>query len=230
MNENPRIHWRYATADSLDRSCDRAPADWLTTGEQEELARWQDLRRRQAWLRGRALAKQLVIAVEAADLGGTILPLGDIEILSRDVLGRVNRPLVACQGRLRECALSISHTARGVLVAYSRRRGVCIGVDAALSGAMPPSVIRTWFTPAEQEWLARSQSASIGCFVWAAKEALYKACNRGEGFDPRAVEILPHTRATYRGRSLRGLQMRSRLVDGHIAVMAAISTNPASSN
>ncbi len=230
MSEHQQIHWRYATAETLDRLCNCAPAEWLTLAERDELARWHDTRRRQSWLRGRMLAKQLIAAVGGAkpanrEPGTTVLENSDIEILSRDAAGRVNRPLVACQGRPRECSLSISHTTRGVLVAYSLQRAVCLGVDAALCGEVPPSVIRSWFTTAEQEWLARSQSAPIGCFVWAAKEALYKACNRGEGFDPRAVEILPHARATYRGQPLPGLRLRSRLIDGHIAVMAAISTN-----
>ena len=61
-----------------------------------------------------------------------------------------------------------------------------------------PPAQQLWYTPREQARVRRSlkdpvvngRAAWRAAWMWAAKEALYKVCNRGEGFDPRQTEIL----------------------------------------
>ena len=86
---------------------------------------------------------------------------------------------------------------------------------------------RLWFTRAEQEWFDRGGASEIGCLLWAAKEAVFKACNRGESFEPAAIEILPCGAGTYRGAALTSLRLRSWEVDGHVAVVASVESDKA---
>jgi phosphopantetheinyl transferase len=215
--QSANIYHRYLSGSSLDAWADRPADDWLSVREQAELRTWRDAGRRRAWLRGRALAKQLIADHLAPGAAGST-----IEILSRDTDGRVNRPRVSWNGVERGWSLSISHTDRGVLAAICERSDVLLGVDVAVSRPLPASLSQLWFTQAERAWVAEARSSGIACFIWSAKEALYKACNRGESFDPRQVEVLPHGRGTYGGAALQDLRLRSWTVDGHVAVMASL--------
>jgi phosphopantetheinyl transferase len=212
-----KIFHRYASGSSLDALADRPADGWLSVREQAELRRWRDAGRRRAWLRGRALAKQLI-----ADHLVPGAAWNTIEILSRDAAGRVNRPRVSCDGVERVWSLSISHTERGALAAVCERSDVSLGVDVAVRRPLPASLSQLWFTQAERDWVAEARSTTIACFIWSAKEALYKACNRGESFDPRQVEVLPQGQGTYAGAALRDMRLRSWTVDGHVAVMASL--------
>ena len=80
-----------------------------------------------------------------------------------------------------------------------------------------------WFTPLEQCWFHETQSPGIASFIWAAKEALYKACNQGESFAPRDVEVLPDGRCSYRQSPLPSCRLQSWTADGHLAVLAAVT-------
>jgi phosphopantetheinyl transferase len=190
---------------------------WLGRRERAELAAWRDPRRRGAWLLGRILAKQLV----ADAYGG--LELQQIEILSRDSLGRVNRPVVWLDGVEQPGSLTISHSHRGALAALDTSGNVVLGADLADSGTFSDGFVELWFTPPERRWFQETQSSGIACFIWAAKEALYKACNRGESFAPRDVEVLPDGRCSYRHAPLAGCRLQSWTVDGHLAVLAAVA-------
>ena len=205
---------RYASADVIDALGDAC----LGPREQVELAAWRDAGRRRAWLRGRVLAKQLIAACQATSAAPPV-----IEILSRDAAGRVNRPRVSVDGVARPWSLSISHTDRGVLAAVCLRPAHVLGVDLAPAADLHDGLLRVWFTPAERRWVERTCSSAIACFIWSAKEALYKACNRGESFDPRAVEIRSHGEASYRRRPISDIRLRSWTVDGHVAVMASVA-------
>ena len=83
----PRVLRRYCALPISTSCCADWASDWLSTREQAEFALWRDERRRRGWLTSRVLAKQLL--GETAGAAAT-----DFEILSRDELGRVNRPLV----------------------------------------------------------------------------------------------------------------------------------------
>ena len=66
----------------------------------------------------------------------------------------------------------------------------------------------------------------MASFIWAAKEAIYKACNLGESFAPRAVELFSDGRASYRQLSLDAIELRSWNIDSQLAVLAIVGSGP----
>jgi phosphopantetheinyl transferase len=86
-----------------------------------------------------------------------------------------------------------------------------------------------WFTPVEKAWYRDAGAVHIGAYIWAAKEAIYKATNAGESFAPRDVEIRSDGQCHYRNLPLANCQLKSWSVDGHLAVLAIVRS-PVSSN
>jgi phosphopantetheinyl transferase len=65
---------------------------------------------------------------------------------------------------------------------------------------------RSWLTAAEAAFLQQNQVDMTVADIWAMKEAVYKACNRGEAFTPRSIEIhlaADGTTVRYHGHNLR---------------------------
>ena len=195
----------------------------LSQRERAELLTWRDAGRRRAWLCARVAAKRLIAEHWPGELA-----VAHLEILSRDEQGRPNRPQVFLKSRPLACSLAISHTERGVLVGLADGWSTRVGVDLAQCGWPRDGFARLWLTSGERAWVDGSASADIASFVWAAKEALYKACHSGESFAPAAFEILPTGGASYRGNPIDGLTLRSWTVDGQVAVMASIDTRATS--
>jgi phosphopantetheinyl transferase len=223
MNTNERatfgtasavVHRRYAPARSIDVQCDRYGGSWLGERERTELSAWRDARRQRAWLRGRMLGKQLV----STKLCTAPQP-ATTEILSGDGRGR---PRVWLDGVEQPWSLSISHTEMGVLVAICQQPETLLGVDLTPCEALSNRFIRLWFTPAEVAWLDETPSANNACFLWAAKEAIYKACNQSESFDPRHIEVLPTSGCRFHGVRLEDCRLQSWSIDRQIAVLATI--------
>jgi phosphopantetheinyl transferase len=213
---------RYLPARDLDAAVGLLAESSLSRRERNELAAWRDADRRRAWLRGRLLAKQMI----AERLGDGSRPAA-IEILSRDPAGRVNRPRVWRDGCEQSWPLSISHTEHGALAAFSTADGVALGVDLVSPARLSAGFVRLWFTTREQDWVQHSDDPGTGCFLWAAKEALYKACNAGEGFRPTAVELFCSGQCRYRDHRFDGNVLQSWAIDGQLAVMAVITNVPA---
>jgi phosphopantetheinyl transferase len=199
--------YRYSAAESLDRQMPQA-TDWLTDRELSELDRWRHPARRQAWLRGRWLMKRLMIA-ELHHLN-----YRDVEILADR---QERRPRVFHCGELQVWPLSISHTDAGVLAAISWRPETAVGVDLVSLEPLPRGFSRLWFSAAErQSHLGPNE-------IWAMKEAIYKACNRGEPFDPRTIEVTPD-RYRYRNHVLPNCEVIAWTVDGHAAAFVIVDT------
>ncbi len=209
---------RYGAVVQFDGLLREMDADWLSPREANELAQWRDENRRRSWLLSRIVGKRLVAEAAGA------YPR-DIEILSRDVQGRVNRPLLWNAGARLPWSLSISHTERGVLVALAATEHASIGVDLALDDSFSPRIADLWFTPAEQSWYREANSRNIGATIWAAKEALYKIISNGESFAPRAFEILANGQCRHRGVLLADCRLQSWSIDGHLAVLAVLPAN-----
>jgi 4'-phosphopantetheinyl transferase len=211
----------YAPLEELWAEPLESPGGWLTTGELVELARLHDSGRRNQWLAGRRLAKRLI-----AELSGE--RPADIQILTRNQRGLGVRPRITIQGRLLAWALSISHSDCAVLAAVAPRGALRLGVD--LASAMPASerFVRTWFSAAERRWLEGQRSAGAQT-LWAIKEAVYKAANDGEGWNPRQIEVLPlstgQLRCVYRGRQLERLVIEICHFDDHVAAIACLATH-----
>ncbi|HTM54363.1 MAG TPA: 4'-phosphopantetheinyl transferase superfamily protein [Pirellulales bacterium] len=217
--ERALVYRRYRSLRQFDELSSEPDLKWLTAGERAELGWWRDRGRRQASLAGRMLAKELV-----ANHAGATYRREEVEILSRDEKSRGKRPRIRCHGVEQPWSVSITHSEGGVLAALCVTEGVRVGVDLARTDGLSDAFVRLWFTPAEQAWLRETDCSSIAGFIWAAKEAVYKACNNGESFSPRDVEVLPHERCSYRQSPLADYSLRSWSIDGHIAVMVTVGT------
>jgi phosphopantetheinyl transferase (holo-ACP synthase) len=207
-------------------------AAWLTAGERAELALLADDGRRRQWLAGRLAGKELVVRT------GRARRLGDVEIRTRDVLGRGNRPRVRVAGQRFAGSLSITHTAGGVLAALETSDHVTVGVDLVdladpawtkLTTADAGGFAQLWFTPLERSWIA-ADPVRRGATLWAVKEAVYKACQQGHAWSPRDLMVWPSKiaspadgfRCFYRGQPIRGLDVRVWQIDSHLAALAAV--------
>lgn len=208
------IYRRYVPAHAIEAQCRRQGLSWLSSRERAELSNWRDRRRQRAWLWGRMVGKQLIFAKLQVDS-----ELAKIEILSGDGLGR---PRIWCDGIEQPWSLSISHTGHGVLAAVCGQERISVGVDITPCEGLSEGFIRTWFTPDETAWLRQTAPPAGAYFLWAAKEALYKACNRGESFDPRQVEVLPQGGCRYRRVLLQDCRLQSWHIDGQVAALASI--------
>ncbi len=203
-------------------------AAWLGPGELRTLACLRDLRRRAGWIAGRLLAKRLIVKHAlggSADAPGS--ELGRVEIQSGDVRGRRFRPEIAIDGRRLSWSLSISHTERGVLVGLAVGGLASVGVDLVEPAVYGDGFADVWFTPREKRWVGTATDPYATATVWAIKEAVYKAVNRGESFAPRRIEVLPDAspggfRASIVGRPRRIYTPQIwRTPQGEIAVAVA---------
>jgi len=186
MFDDPRIEQRYATRAELHRDVHRMQtSDWLSGSECAELARYRHAERREAWLAGRLLSKQLMTAENIS----CVSDYRAIEILSIDVCGKGTRPIVSVGGRIRDWSLSISHSETAVFVALSQTPGLGVGVDLTPIQEYRPGFLKTWFTSGERQQV-RIMGSRRAAEVWAVKEAVYKASNTGETFVPRRIDVL----------------------------------------
>jgi 4'-phosphopantetheinyl transferase EntD len=218
----PRVLRRYAAFEDFESLERELGEDWLSAREQAELAAWRNARRRRAWLLARMLGKQLVADALREPGHARGAEARRIEILSRDAAGQVNRPRIWRDGVEQPWSLSISHSARGALAALACSELVAVGVDVADVETFSDGFVDLWFTPAERAWFHETQSPGIACFIWAAKEALYKACNDGERFAPREIEVLADGRCRYRTTALADCRLQSWTIDSQLAVLAMV--------
>lgn len=214
----PETTWeRYIRFADLQR---QFPADsgtaQLTLGELNELGRFRDSRRRETWIWGRLIAKQLIVE----HLTGDIEDWTALEILSRNERGQAVRPQITLDGQALHWGLSISHSDRGLLVAICPQDDLRIGVDLAAEDDFSQGFLETWFSPREREETEGAERLEI-VTRWAIKEAVFKACNTGEGFAPRKIEVLRQGDGfccSYQGRPLPpATRYNARCIDQQIA-------------
>jgi phosphopantetheinyl transferase len=217
------VHTRYASMSDLPALDGAAAELWLSPPERRAWPRMHSPQRRATWLAGRIVAKQLLIEC-LRDSGNKRTIPTDVHIESSNGK-RGQRPTVYRSGQLLPWALSIAHTARGVLVAVSAEPGVSLGVD--LVGPLERGVDSlSWcLNPEERRWLADRPDPARSCEqLWAMKESLYKACQHGEGFAPRAIECVPGREPRYplllAGRAAPRVQCWR--VDGQFAALAIL--------
>lgn len=174
---------------------------WLSDAEREVYVELQDACRREGWLFGRILAKQLLLDKLATQLAGVgVIHPAEIQILSRNGLGRAIRPRIMLRGQLQDWSLSISHSDQSVLVALSEVPRVSIGTDVSLMQMQIEGFVNMWLTPWERRWVRNVGDLRLVSMLWAIKEAFYKAINVGEPFTPSRIEVRP---CTLNGYSLR---------------------------
>lgn len=186
---------------------------WLHPRERIVWERLRDPRRRAAWAYGRLAAKRL-LRVPLAD---TVSP-ADICILPRIPRGR---PCPTLDGRALPWGISIAHSERFAVAGLGTGP---VGVDVTNPIRTGEGFLQNWFTPREREWVGAEAAA-----VWALKEAVYKAVNRGERFVPRAVEIQRQNgryACAYHGVPL-GLRCRVGPIPGADELLAVVTADPA---
>lgn len=219
------IGCRYASLADLRVHPTGTAVHWLSPAERQAWGQMRSPERRATWLGGRVLAKQLLreCLSDVASQGEELTP-EEIHIESRSsVSGLGERPSVFASGRALACALSIAHTSRGVLAAVATEPGVALGVDLVSPGDLRPASLEWCFTPAERRLLAEAPAhGRMAERLWAMKEAVYKACQQGEGFAPQRIEVAPDSRGHCRNfdttQVLRNLQCWR--IDGQIAALA----------
>lgn len=85
---------------------------------------------------------------------------------------------------------------------------------------------RLWFTPLERCWIAADRLRRTAT-LWGIKEAVYKACQLGEGWTPRDVVMWPRAgggyRCFYHGSAIDSLHLEVGEIEGQLAVVAALS-------
>jgi phosphopantetheinyl transferase (holo-ACP synthase) len=196
---------------------------WLSAEERAAHAAMRSAERRDTWLAGRISAKRLLL--EAAGSEGHWLAnrqATELHIESRSTNpGHGERPTLVVDRVTTPCAISVSHTARGVLAVVSLEAEVSLGVDL-VDSAESSRALRWTLTPNELDWLARGTNHRAEQ-IWALKESLYKACQRGEGFSPQSIETVPGCSPSYPRFDVKNLrQLQSWRVDGHFAALAIV--------
>lgn len=201
---------------------------WLSPEELAGFDKPAAKHRPRDWLMGRIAAKHLILRLLAEENGdacalrhGRLVQPRQITIRSRGRAGQGVAPeIIVDHGRL-AWTVSIAHTLRGALAAVVTG-GSRVGVDLIDRAEVRAAGLRYWFTPRERCWVAGCrQRATV---LWGVKEAVYKACNHGESFAPRQVEVFDAGGGQFAGRYHRcGVQAsgvaQTWSVDGHLAVL-----------
>jgi phosphopantetheinyl transferase len=227
---------RYARLDDCLAGADLRAR--LFGDEARQLERIADAARRRQWLAGRTLAREMLRETFVLNTNDAV------QIVSRGEDGLGTHPLVNVNGRRLDCALSLSHTSRGVLVAVAVGDGNSLGVDLCDEvERFSPGFLRLWFTPGEQNWIQGDQGRAAK--IWAVKEAVFKAVSQGAPWNPREIEVVPASaadaqaaelhagpaaistpnsfRCVYCGQAVEPLSLALRTVDGHTAAVACRS-------
>ena len=222
----PIIHHRLWHAPELNCR-DEDAARWLGPWERESLGELRDPSRRAAFFAGRMLVKRIILEeILARDSADNPAEPAEIEVLSRDGLGRSVQPRVYLRGTQQPWSVSIAHSGSAVLAAVSQGTDLSLGVDLTPREIRSPRFAQTWLTPAEQ-----AACSSVSCHltiaqIWALKEAIYKAVGRGAPFVPASIEILPTGTGwsyRYRGVAPRTVPWVHLIAAGHhIAVLVAV--------
>lgn len=142
--------------------------------------------------RGAALSGEAVRLAER--LAADVLEAAD-EVRVASLLPS-GRPVVLRAGVPAGCGLSISHLQRRVpgdapgchlgLVAAACCRDADVGLDIVAPADAAAAALAPVFTSTEQ---AETTDARQAAFLWAAKEAAYKASGLDEAFRPRRIVI-----------------------------------------
>lgn len=168
----------------------RGLLDCLGADERAQFRTLRDSKTAATWLLGRLLAKSLILRINSY----AEMTWQDLSIQSRNEDNRPIRPVVWHSQQPLALSLTLSHFDRSVLVAVSADYQLCLGVDLVAPSAVKPAVQRRWFTDREQQFAI--QSATVAGQIWAAKEAAYKALQRGEPFRPLRLEVTPTSPAS----------------------------------
>lgn len=163
--------------------------EWLSPAEANYAARLQFTKRRGEWLLARWTAKQ-ALAVEL-QLGTDIGSLAQIEI--RTIIGgqAQGAPEVFVSNVRRQIGISLSDRADWAVCAVGQVDE--LGCDLELVEARSERFVQDFFTPVEQEAVARPpfdmSADAVANLIWSAKESALKVLRTGLRRDTRSVEV-----------------------------------------
>ncbi len=163
----------------------RAPAAFLSAAEEKTFAALRFEARQRKWLLGRWAAKRVLLEVLEKERGGAPDPTA----LTIDNAPS-GAPFARLEGERLPWCLSISHRAQLGFAAVETDPALRVGADLELVAKRSGSLLRTFFTEAEQAEVAAAEQAQVAIArIWSAKEAVLKALGLGLRRDTRDIEV-----------------------------------------
>lgn len=174
------------SAEKIKEIAQQSPMqEWLSGEELRCFQRFGDQQAAMAWLGGRWCVKQLVSAQQGIDR----TQLSRIHVESRNGREQGVRPWVFLDGQLLSATVSIAHSTQLSTAVLLTEAAATVGID--ITDIEPDnkglSYVRDfWFSKEEIVW---SESGITPQVIWSLKEAIYKATNQGESFQPRRLDV-----------------------------------------
>jgi phosphopantetheinyl transferase (holo-ACP synthase) len=162
---------------------------WLGDAERDAYQGFGNEERRQRWLLGRILIKQMVFR-RMTSVGTNVKHPRHVQVISQDGCGRRTRPRILLYGHLMGWCVSIAYSNHSVCAGVSDTENQRFGVDVVTRQPVSRGFKEIWFTSREREgeWAGDDRSGD-SAMIWAIKEAFYKARNTGERFQPAQFEV-----------------------------------------
>lgn len=212
--------WRYVPTSSLPAEQIATEVETtLTPNEHAQYTSFRSRDRRLSWLRGRIVAKRLIVdelsrlapgptgrepgarppfdsretsfgARADGPAAKRIARISDLDLVTRNERGQGIPNEVHRFGERLALNVSLSHTADGILAAVSGSPESRVGLDLTRLADVVPENLKPWLTPNERDAIVPNDSESIAT-IWAMKEAIYKAACFDEGFSPLRIEAIP---------------------------------------
>jgi 4'-phosphopantetheinyl transferase len=162
------------------------PVTFLSSQELNQLAEKRFPKRRNEWLHGRWVAKQLLHLQHPLCKK---LPLTEI-IIQREASGA---PFACLEDGTRlPGSLSITHSSSLAASALELEVGCKVGIDLEKIEPREPGIFKTFFTVAEISYIQSLPKEDLPegvNLIWSAKEAVLKALGAGLSLDTRSIEI-----------------------------------------
>lgn len=165
-----------------------AKLDWLSHSELDFCETLKIEKRRKDWLLGRWTAKVLIARIVTEQTGARPVPAQLLIHKAADGSPRVE--VAADTGRPMTLTLSISHSHGLGAAAVVMEPDWSLGIDLELIAERHPAFAADYFTPQEQQQVARvtaDQRLLAVNVIWSGKEAALKAVHLGLTADTRAV-------------------------------------------
>jgi 4'-phosphopantetheinyl transferase len=180
-----RLNVYWTLAEAVPGWDSPASLDWLSEVERHRLEALVFPKRRSEWLLGRLTAKKLLLdgLTSLADPAPSRLEVGNEP---------EGAPYALLDGSRLDICLSISHRDRLALCALCEGSGSSIGADIEKIERRVEAFAGDYFTPHEQDLLARTTGVGrdrLVTLIWSAKEAALKALRKGLRLDTRSVEV-----------------------------------------
>lgn len=216
-------HAVFSRIDPILADTPEAEQRFLSPDEVEQWRRIRDKRARNAWLAGRICLKVLWSRSGRGAFEGDSIAWPTMNVVSRNNQGKGVRPELDIHGKRIDRHFSLSHSDLSVLVVLSKHKNRRIGCDlvplGSFSGRSVPRHNPFIFHESEQELIQKN--LHIGDYLWAVKEAVYKATSLDRPFVPLRWIVRGLKDDLFECRSADGSFIAStRLLDGHVMAVA----------